>query len=49
MLAKTWKQIGLIILIIACIINIMSKSVTKMSFTDQIKDASSYIQEKVKK
>ena len=32
MLAKSWKRIGLIILIIACLWNIVTKFVYKVSF-----------------
>ena len=37
MLAKHWKRIGLIILIIACFANITSKLVKKVSFNTNIK------------
>ena len=37
MLAKSWKKIGLIILIIACLFNITSKLVKRVSFTDNVK------------
>ena len=37
MLAKLWKKIGLIILIIACLFNITSKLVKRVSFTDNVK------------
>jgi len=37
MLAKHWKRIGLIILIIACFANITSKFVKKVSFNDNVK------------
>ena len=47
MLAKTWKQIGFIILIVACIINILTKTVTKVSFTDQVKAVAVYLQNKM--
>jgi len=36
MLAKSWKKIGLIILIIACLWNIVFKLVNKISFDDAI-------------
>jgi len=36
MLAKSWKKIGLIILIIACLWNIVSKLVYKVSFDEVI-------------
>ena len=31
MLAKYWKKIGLVIIIIACVFNVMSKLVNKLS------------------
>ncbi len=36
MLAKSWKKIGLIILIIACLWNVIFKLVNKVSFDDAI-------------
>ena len=36
MLAKSWKKIGLIILVIACLINIGFKVASKISFDDVI-------------
>lgn len=44
MLAKTWKKIGLIILIIACLWNIVFKLVNKVSFDDTINNAKAKIQ-----
>ena len=41
MLAKWWKKIGLIILIIACLIDIGCKLASKVSFNDFITDAKS--------
>jgi len=37
MLAKNWKKIGLFILIVACLFNITSKLVKRVSFNDNIK------------
>lgn len=37
MLAKNWKRIGLIILIVACFANITSKFVRSVSFNDNVK------------
>lgn len=37
MLAKQWKRIGLIILIIACFANVTSKLVKKVSFNSNVK------------
>ena len=39
MLAKTWKKIGLIILIVACLWNIVGKLVHKISFDNAIEAA----------
>ena len=36
MLAKSWKKIGIIILVIACLINIGVKLATKVSFDDVV-------------
>ena len=47
MLSKIWKKLGLIILIIACLWNIVFKLVNKISFDGAIKDAKKYfVQEK---
>lgn len=37
MLAKWWKKIGFIILIVACLFNITSKLVKRVSFNDNVK------------
>jgi len=44
MLAKLWKKIGLIILIIACLWNIVFKLVNKVSFDDAINSVKAKIQ-----
>lgn len=44
MLAKAWKKIGLIILIIACLWNIVFKLVNKVSFDIAINNAKAKIQ-----
>ncbi len=44
MLAKIWKKIGLIILIIACLWNIVFKLVNKISFDKLINDAKEQMQ-----
>jgi len=52
MLAKSWKRIGLILLIIACMWNIVSKLVSIISFDAIIEDTKAEIQElknKIKK
>ena len=45
MLAKIWKRIALIILIIACLWNIVFKLVNKISFDDAINGVKTKIQE----
>lgn len=37
MLAKSWKKIGLLILIVACLFNVTSKLVKRVSFNDSVK------------
>lgn len=37
MLAKWWRKIGLFILIVACLFNITSKLVKRISFSDNVK------------
>ena len=37
MLARNWKRIGLIILIVACFANITAKFVKKVSFNENVK------------
>ena len=43
MLAKYWKKIGLLILIIACVINIMAKLVNKVSLNNELKASAQYV------
>ena len=45
MLAKTWKKIGLIILIVACLWNIVGKLVHKISFDTAIEAAKAQMQQ----
>lgn len=45
MLAKIWKKVGLIILIIACLWNIVYKLVNKISFDGAIDDAKTKIEQ----
>lgn len=44
MLAKNWKRIGLIILIIACTFNIISKLVYKVSLNTELILSATYMQ-----
>jgi uncharacterized membrane protein (DUF106 family) len=43
MLAKYWKKILFVILIIACLINIMSKLVNKVSLNTELKESAQYL------
>lgn len=43
MIAKYWKKIGLIILIIACLFNIVSKLVKKTSLKQQLMETAQYV------
>ncbi len=45
MLAKYWKKIGLLILIIACIINVMVKLVNKVSLNSELQSSAQYMYE----
>ena len=48
MLAKWWKKIGLLILIVACIFNVMTKLVNKMSLEDELESSATYVEEQNK-
>ena len=43
MLAKYWKKIGMLILIIACVFNIMNKLVHKPSLNSEMLSSAQYI------
>ena len=43
MLAKYWKKICIIILIIACLFNIVSKLVNRVSFNKEILSSAQYM------
>ncbi len=43
MLEKSWKKIGLLILIIACVFNIMGKLVNKMSLNKEMLYSAQYM------
>ena len=46
MLAKSWKKIGMLILIIACVFNIMGKLVNKLSINKEMLYSAEYMYEK---
>ena len=43
MLAKYWKKIGVFILIVACIFNVMTKFVNKLSLNDELEASATYV------
>ena len=43
MLDKYWKKIGMLILIIACVFNIMNKLVHKLSLNSEMLSSAQYI------
>ena len=43
MLKKYWKKIGMLILIIACVFNVMGKLVHKMSLKKELWQSAQYI------
>lgn len=45
MLAKYWKKIGMLILIVACVFNIMGKLVHKLSLNKEMLYSAMYMQE----
>lgn len=45
MLAKYWKKIGLVIVIVACVFNIMSKLVNKLSLNTEMIYSATFMQE----
>ena len=49
MIAKHWKKIGLLILIIACVFNVMSKLVNKMSLEKEMITSATYVRDEEKK
>ena len=49
MLAKYWKKIGLFILIVACIFNVMTKFVHKMSLKSELEASATYVNQEENK
>ena len=45
MLAKYWKKIGLIIVIIACVFNVMMKLINKTSLDNEMISSAEYVYE----
>ena len=45
MLKRNWKKIGMIILIMACIFNVMGKLINKLSLNKEMLYSAEYMQE----
>jgi len=43
MIAKIWKKAGLIILLCACLFNIVNKLVTKTSLLEELRETAQYV------
>lgn len=48
MLKRNWKRIGMIILIVACIFNVMGKLINKTSLNKEMLYSAEYMQEEQK-
>ena len=48
-IAKNWKKIGLLIVIIACLFNVVSKLVAKVPYMDQLKESAQYVSDQEQK
>ena len=48
MLAKYWKKIGLFILIVACIFNVMTKCINKLSLKKELESSATYVNQENK-
>lgn len=46
MLAKYWKKIGLIVVIIACVFNVLIKLINKLSLDKEMLSSAQYVYEK---
>ncbi|MBR3254840.1 MAG: hypothetical protein IKF97_01230 [Clostridia bacterium] len=49
MLAKYWKKIGLILVIIACVFNVMIKLINKTSLDNEMISSAEYVYEQDQK
>ena len=49
MLAKYWKKIGFFILIVACIFNIMTKCIHKLSLKKELENSATYVNQEENK
>ena len=44
MIAKYWQKVGLILVIIACLFNVVIKIVSKVSIRDELEASALYVQ-----
>ncbi|MCI8621152.1 MAG: hypothetical protein HFJ50_05360 [Clostridia bacterium] len=44
-LTKYWKKIGMLIVIIACLFNIVAKLVAKVPYMEQLRESAQYVSE----
>ena len=49
MLAKYWKKIGVFILIVACIFNVMTKLINKLSLKSELETSATYVNQEKNK
>ena len=49
MLAKYWKKIGVFILIVACIFNVMTKLINKLSLKSELESSATYVNQEKNK
>ena len=45
MLSKYWKKIGMIIVIVACVFNVMIKLINKLSMDKEMVSSAQYVQD----
>lgn len=45
MLSKYWKKIGMVIVIVACVFNVMIKLINKLSFDKEMVASAQYVQD----
>ncbi len=43
MLARYWKKLGLFILIVACVFNVMTKFINKLSLENELEASATYV------
>ncbi|MBO4292911.1 MAG: hypothetical protein J5881_00770 [Clostridia bacterium] len=45
MLSKYWKKIGMVIVIVACVFNVMIKLINKLSMDNEMVSSAQYVQD----